>query len=247
MSEETGSINCSRCGNMFQGDFCSSCGKAKSLRRIDGGYILSEIASVFNFDKGLLLTIRELLLRPGMSVKKFILEDRNRLVKPLVFIIICSLVYTLLQQFFNFEDGYVNYSFEEGTTSTSQRMFDWLTKNYGYANILISLFIALWIKILFRKHPYNFFEILILLCFIIGTSMLLFSFFGVLDSLTGLPIVDKGMLVGVLYVSWGIGQFFQGNTWLNSLKGFFCYMLGLLTFVIFILILGLLIDGVFAQ
>ena len=37
--------------------------------------MLSELASIFNFNKGFLFTIKELLLRPGLNIQKFILEE----------------------------------------------------------------------------------------------------------------------------------------------------------------------------
>lgn len=233
---------CEYCKHELVGNFCSNCGRAKNLTRIDGKYILSEIGSVLNFDKGIFYTIKELLLRPGENVQNFIHKDRSRLIKPIVFIIVCSLTYTVLQQLLNFEDGYVNYSFDEDAVSTA--IFGWVTKNYGYANLLISIFIALWIKIIFRKQDYNFFEVLILLCFIVGVGMLIFSFFGIIDSLINFKIIDKGFFIGVLYIAWGIGQFFKGNKFVNSLKGLLSYMLGIMTFTIIILIVGVMIDWI---
>lgn len=244
ISEQNTSIICSRCGSEMKGKFCSNCGQAKTVKRIDGTYILSEIASVLNFNKGILFTLRELLLRPGPSIQKFILEDRNRLVKPILFIIVCSLVYTILQQVLNFEDGYVNYSFDTDTTSSF--MFTWISNNYGYTNILISLFIALWIKVFFRKQVYNYFEILVVLCFVMGTGMLIFSFWGIVDSLINFKIIDKGFFIGVVYISWGIGQFFNGNTIGNSFKGFLSYMLGFLSFALTIQVIGSFIDWLLA-
>ena len=70
----------------------------ETLPRIDGKYIWNEISSVLNFEKGLFYTIRELLIRPGETVREFIQKDRNRLVKPIIFIIICSFIYTIIQQ-----------------------------------------------------------------------------------------------------------------------------------------------------
>lgn len=195
---------------------------------------------MLNFDKGILFTIRELLLRPGENIRTFILADRNRLVKPVVFIIVCSLVYTLLQQTLGFEDGYVGFSFDENSTTTA--IFAWISQNYGYTNILMAVFIALWIRIFFRRYGYNFFEILILLCFVIGVGMLIFAFFGILDAFIDLPIIDKGFLLGVLYISWGIARFFDQRKILNYLKGFLSYMLGIVTFTFLALMLGLLID-----
>ena len=157
-----------------------------------------------------------------------------------MFVIICSLVYTLSQQLLHFEDGYVNYSFDEGSASTA--LFNWMSQNYGYANILMALFIGLWLKVFFWKSGYNFFEILILLCFMMGMGMLIFSIMGVFESLTSLKILDIGFLVGILYISWGIGQFFDKKKWLNYVKAFFSYMLGMFTFSIFIFMLGAIID-----
>ncbi len=231
--------NCKVCNSILHGHYCSTCGHPIKLKRINGAYILSEIGSILNFDKGILFTIRELLLRPGLSVQQFILEDRNRLVKPIVFVILCSLVYTLAQQLLSFEDGYVNYGAEAESTATS--IFQWISQHYGYSNILMAVFIALWIKVFFRKYGYNFFEILILLCFVMGMGMLLFAMAGAMDSIIELKIIDKGFLLGILYMAWAIGQFFGKKVW-NYIKAFFAYMLGLMTFAFVILIIGHLID-----
>lgn len=212
----------------------------ETLPRIDGKYIWNEISSVLNFEKGLFYTIRELLIKPGETVREFIQKDRNRLVKPIIFIIICSFIYTIIQQIFNFKDGYVGYSFSEESTINS--IFNWISKNYGYSNILMGIFIAFWIKIFFGKYNYNFYEILILLCFLMGIGMLLFAFFGIADSLIDLKIIDKGYLIGIIYILWGITQFFDKKKLMNYPKAIVSYFLGMVTFMIGIFILGTLID-----
>ena len=149
--------NCKNCKTEVNQNYCPNCGIPITLPRINGQYIFKEITSVLNFDKGILFTIKELLIRPGQSIKDFIHKDRNRLVKPIIFLIVSSLIYTLAQQFLNFEDGYVNSGgFGESAVA---KIFGWIQKNYGYANILMAIFIAIWIKIFFRKYEYNFFEI----------------------------------------------------------------------------------------
>ena len=240
MTEQKQTTFCKNCQSEFIGNFCSHCGRAQALKRIDGKYILSEIGSVFNFDKGILYTIRELLIRPGQSVQNFIHKDRNRLVKPLIFIIVCSLIYTIAQQLLHFEDGYVSAGgFGE---SSIAKVFEWIQKNYGYANILMAIFIAFWIKVFFGKNNYNFFEILILLCFVMGVGMLIYSVFGIIESLTKLSVLTFGGIFGVAYASWAIGRFFDKSRKLNYLKSFLSYFLGMITFYIGAIILGLVID-----
>ena len=244
MSNQEHKEKCKSCNSKTFGHFCSNCGQSQKLKRINYQYILSEIGSELNFNKGILFTIREVLLRPGSSVKIFIHEDRNRLVKPIVFLIICSLLYTIIQQTFNFEDGYVNFNFDDWKNSTIGSIFYWISNNYGYANILMATFIALWIKILFKKYEYNYYEIYILLCFIIGISMLIYSLFGIIEGLSNYPVLQFGVNIGILYSSWGIGQFFGKKRKMNYLKGFISYMLGMVTFIITVVLIGIILDWI---
>jgi len=231
---------CKNCETEVIQNYCPNCGTPVVLKRINGQYILKEISSVLNFDRGILYTIRELLLRPGKNIQTFVLEDRNRLVKPIIFIIITSLIYTLAQQFLHFEDGYVNAGgFEESATTN---IFGWIQKNYGYANIIMAIFIAGWIKVFFRKYEYNFFEILILLCFLMGIGMLIYTVFGLIESITKIQILQIGGMVALVYTSWAIGQFFDKNKKANYLKGFLSYLLGMITFFLAAIILGMGID-----
>jgi len=94
----------------------------------------------------------------------------------------------------------------------------------------------------FRKAGFNIFEILILLCFVIGIGMLIFSFFGRIDRLLNIKSIDKTFLVGVLYISWAIGQFFDKKKWFNYLKAFLAYILGMITFTLLAILVGYIID-----
>jgi len=235
-------MNCKNCNTEINQNYCPNCGEPAKLKRIDGKYILSEIGSVLNFDKGILFTIRELLLRPGQSIRNFISDDRNRLVKPIAFIIVTSLIYSVSQQFLHFEDGYINYSIEN-EKSAILSIFKWISNNYGYTNIFMAFLIAFWIKIFFRKHNYNFFEILILLFFLMGIGMLLFAFFGIISSIININVLDSGgAIIVFIYIFWGIGQFFGKKKITNYLKGLLSYIFGMISFALIALIIGLIID-----
>ena len=235
--------HCTHCNTALQeaSNYCGACGQSQTLRRIDGRYIISEIGSVLNFEKGFFYTVRELALRPGISVHNFINKDRKRLVKPIIFLIICSLIYSVSQQIFRFEDGYVNYSIEDKSAVTT--IFNWITSNYGYANTLMAGFIALWIKLFFRKYQYNFYEIIILLCFTMAIGMLAYTFFGIFESITSLPVLQFGGIAGMLYAPWAIARFYDKQKKRNYLKAFFAYMLGVVLFFIIAAGLGFLIDS----
>ena len=238
-------MNCKNCNTEISQNYCPNCGHPTKLKRIDGKYILSEIGSVLNFDKGILFTIRELLLRPGKSVKKFVSDDRNRLVKPVIFIIITSLIYSLINHFFHIEDSYVK--FEETKQSTTGHIFKWVQDHYGYANIIMGIFIAFWTKLFFRKYKYNFFEILILLCFVMGIGMLIYSIFALFYGITNIDLMQIAGIIGFLYSAWAIGQFFDKSKFSNYVKAFFSYLLGFITFSLTAILIGNLIDLIFNQ
>ena len=232
---------CKKCNNEFEGNYCFNCGHPQKIERINSGYIISEIASVLNFQKGIFHTIKELLIKPGQNIRQFISEDRNRLVKPILFIIICSLTYTVFVQIFEFKDGYINFHFDDSNSAMSL-IFQWITQNYGYSNILMAVFVAIWIKMFYRKYDYNFYEILILLLFISGMQMLMFALLGALESLIKTPILTFGTYFVLIYAFWAIGQFFDKRKILNYAKAPISYFLGLITFFLAASGIGLLID-----
>ncbi|TDQ11834.1 DUF3667 domain-containing protein [Pedobacter metabolipauper] len=232
--------NCKHCNHELTGSYCSNCGLPIKIKRIDSHYIIHEIEHVLHFEKGILFTIRELLVRPGQNIREFITDNRNRLVKPIIFVILSSLIYTLTIHYFHIEDGYVNSDDTKG--SSVSLIFNWIQSHYGYANIMMGIFIAFWLKLFFRKYNYNFFEMLILLCFVMGMGMLIFAAFALLEGLTKLNIMKGAGVAGVGYCTWAIGHFFEKMKVASYLKAFASYMLGMISFFTLAFLLGLLID-----
>jgi hypothetical protein len=235
-------ITCKNCTKPVTDSYCSNCGHARSLKRIDGHYISHEIQHLLHFEKGILYTVKELLIHPGESIREFITHNRERLVKPIVFIIIISLIYSSISHFFHIEQGYIKYSGKN--ESAIFKIFDWVEGHYGYANIIMGVFIAIWVKLFFRKYNYNFFEILILLCFAIGIGMLIYSVFTIAEVLLKIKLMQIAGVVGLAYCTWAIAQFFSGKKASDYIKALFAYLLGMLTFTIAAFILGGIIDAV---
>lgn len=235
---------CKKCNCEFQSNYCPDCGHPQKLERINSRYILSEIASVLNFQKGILYTIKELLIRPGHNIRVFISEDRNRLVKPIMFILITSLIYTIIGRIFHFEDGVIDGARDAlyNTDSATLAILKWIQENFGYANIIMAIFIGLWVKLFFRKYSFNFFEILILLCFIMGIEMLIYSAFDIIRGLTHTNIVPVEVLVGFIYTTFAVGQFFDKRKIANYIKALVSYLIGMITFVFVAMGIGVLID-----
>src|SRR6476620_11884823 len=99
---------CTNCGNPIAEKYCPNCGQPAQIKRIDGHYIIHEIEHVLHLEKGIMFTFRELMIRPGKNVREFISGSLSRLLKPIIFIIVTSLLYSLANHFFHVEDGYMN-------------------------------------------------------------------------------------------------------------------------------------------
>lgn len=233
-------MNCKNCNTEVTQNYCPNCGQPKKLKRIDGHYLIHEIVHILHFERGILFTVRELLIRPGENIRSFISENRSRLVKPIIFVIITSLIYSLINHFFHIEDAYIK--FNEQKQSTTGHIFKWVQDHYGYANIIIGLFIAFWTKLFFRKYNYNYFEIIILLCFVMGIGMLIYSVFALFLGLTHIYLMQIAGIVSFIYSAWAIGQFFDKSKFSNYVKALLSYLLGFLTFSLTAILIGTLID-----
>lgn len=231
---------CKKCNTGLNGAFCSGCGQKAQLERINGSYIKHEIEHLFHFEKGFLYTIRELLVRPGKNVRDFLAVNRSGLVKPITFIIITSLIYTLVNQYFHIEEQYVQ--FDETKTTTTGLIFKWITDHYGYANILMSVFIVFFIRLFFKKYDYNFYEILILICYVMGIGMLITALFALLQGLIHFGFMQLAGILFLAYTTFAIADFYDRRKPINYVKAFSAYFLGMMIFYTSAVIIGTVID-----
>jgi len=124
-------MNCKNCNTQINYKFCPDCGQPTSLKRIDGHYIVHEIEHILHFERGILYTIRELVKNPGQKIRNYLSENRSRLVKPILYIILTSLIHSLTINLFNIEEQYVK--FEGGKLSTPKKI------SRGYKGTMVML------------------------------------------------------------------------------------------------------------
>ncbi len=193
------------------------CGYPAQVQRIGSRYLIHEVGHLLHYERGLFYTIRALLARLGDTIRNYLSEDRRRVVQPSVFIIISSLVYTLANGFFKIEEGYVQFQ-QTDSTSTVALLFSWVQQHYGYANVLMAVFIALWLKLFFRKHSFNLFEILVMPCYIMGMYVLVLASFALMQGLVRIDIMAYAGMAATAYWVWAIGNFYNPKKWLSYVK-----------------------------
>ncbi|PWA07681.1 DUF3667 domain-containing protein [Flavobacterium laiguense] len=235
--------NCKNCNAEVTQNYCPNCGQSATLKRIDKHYISHEVQHLLHFEKGVFYTAKELLTRPGSSIKEFITENRNKHMKPVPFLILTSLLYIIIAHFFHADKIYNEKEKLLFGESSIGDIRHWIQTHYGYANIIMGIFIALCVKLLFRKYKYNLFEITILICFVMGQGMLFLTletfFVGLLNEQIFLGILT---IISFAYPTWAIGHFFDKSKVFSYVKAFFAYTLGYLFFEFSIIIVGLIVD-----
>jgi hypothetical protein len=217
--------------------------KSATPKRIDAHYLSHEFQHLLHFEKGFPYTIKQLLLRPGHAVREFLTEDRNKLTKPIPFLIFISLIYALISQYFPVTDVYGTDQYKFAKNSTAGIILSWVKVNYAYTDILISICIAFWVKLFFKKQAYNIFEILILLIFLNAMGTVFVSIAVVFGGVLNLPkLISIIYSLAFIYFIWATAQFFNQKKILNYVKVVIAFHLGSSTFYLILFAVGSACD-----
>jgi hypothetical protein len=75
-----------------------------------------------------------------------------------------------------------------------------------------------------------------------GIGMLIYTVFGIVQGLTDIKLMQAGAIVGFIYTTYAVGQFFDKRKLLSYVKALFAYLLGMLTFSLSAIAIGTIID-----
>jgi hypothetical protein len=151
-------ITCKNCNNQFTGNYCNICGQKASTHRLNLAHILHDFFhALTHVDKGFLFSAKELIIRPGHSIREYIEGKRLKLSNPLLMILIvgglCSWLYSELDlQMVNSVrikslDGPLHYL---------------VSKFFAVNTIFQCIFYAFFDYLLFSYKRYNYMELFVL-------------------------------------------------------------------------------------
>jgi len=240
--------SCKNCNESINGNYCSNCGQPVILKKIDRAYVIHEIKDALFSDRGFFYTTKQLFLRPGASVRHYITEDRSRYVKPVTYLIITALIYTLASHFFNidFLTHFEIFEIQDTPAPTMNRINRWMMDNMGYSGLITELYMAFWIRLFFRKSDYNLYEIFILLCYVSGIQLLFHSMALIPQAFIYSDSLNVSACIATIYSFWAIGQFFDGKKTKNYLKAILSFIVGSLIIVL-ISMIGSIVEVLIRQ
>ena len=161
------------------------------LERITMQKIFGFILDIFNLEKGLIYTVKELTINPGKAVRAYLFEDREKLVKPFRYLILSTAIMAFLTiNYIGFENSEFLQGLEAGYTMSGgekekdevfvkkmdQLVIDFKTAFSKYYNsfIIFSVpFYALAFLWFLRSPKLNYAEHLVLVSYLIAHQSVL--------------------------------------------------------------------------
>ena len=100
MSDVGKCANCARVTDGPEQKFCPACGQPTPTHRIDWHFLGHELEhSVLHMDRGVLYTLKRLMLRPGLLIRDYIEGRRAGIVKPLLLIMMTGAAATVMAHY----------------------------------------------------------------------------------------------------------------------------------------------------
>lgn len=100
MSDVGKCANCARVTDGPEQKFCPACGQPTPAHRIDWHFLGHELEhSVLHMDRGVLYTLKQLMLRPGHLIRDYIEGRRLGVVKPLLLVMLTGAAATLMAHY----------------------------------------------------------------------------------------------------------------------------------------------------
>lgn len=213
--------SCKNCGEVVQFNYCSNCGQSAETGRINFHYLSHEIQhSVLHVDRGILYTIKELLIRPGYTIKNYLDGKRVNYFKPFAFVIILGTIYGLIAHFFDAypEKEIVPNDVDAKVAEYYAIIIEWMYGHYSLVMLGLTPIVALSSYLVFRKSVYNYFEHLVMYSYIVGIQILLlligYIFYYNFSAIWFIGITS---FLGYCYNIWVLTQVFSQGSWFKTM------------------------------
>lgn len=210
---------CKNCGKEFSGNFCPHCGQSATIEKINLPNFIEEFTNtVFQINKGLPFTIKELFVRPGHAIRDFVEGKRKNYFKPIAYAFLLSTVYYFLSKYLGKETliNSVIGGFSRGISENIdnetfvQSIFNWLINNHAYTSLILIPFYSLSSYLSFFNKGLNYLEHFVLNAYIVGQQAIIYMFFIIIST-----IFDEDyyleilmVIIAVIYAYWVFRQFF---------------------------------------
>jgi len=159
-------VNCKNCNTKIEQIFCPICGQKTNTKRyvVKSALFVDAFQNLFEVNKGLVYTIKELFSRPGNSIREYIQGKRIRHRNYIELLLIVIAFSYFLEQYasINSANLVTSESIYEGTNSLMRSFVEFSNENPKLYMLLMIPLNALFSFIWFQRSKQNYIEHLIL-------------------------------------------------------------------------------------
>jgi len=236
---------CKNCSKPVIGKYCSDCGQSTGTGRINYHYIINEFQHSFlHVDRGIFYTIKELLLRPGDTMREYLSGKRISHFKPFAFVIILGTIYGFMGHFFKVypEDSLMPFNNSSPDANEYSLMtYEWIYSHYSVVMLAFIPFFALGSYLVFRKSSYNYVEFLVICSYISGMQILfMIAIYFLYYFIQSAWIVRLSIIIIYLYHIWAYVQLFdKASKFITMVKTWVSMTISFLLLLVMIVIISL--------
>jgi hypothetical protein len=220
--------------------------------RLTMGLMLRGVAErFFELDKGWPRTVRELTLKPGAMIRRYVQGDRKVYANPFAYLIVGTAVSVLVQKAVGFQEKMIASSHTAMMESPlqlefAQRFIELMSQNALYVSIGIVVPLALLLRLFFLRSGYNIAEFLVFALYSVGhlalLGFVLIPLYMLLPSAAHKGVA--GISVAIIYTSFAARGFFSGRLVSVIFKTAVAYVVAYCVF--FIVMMVLILAYIFA-
>lgn len=245
---------CQNCDHEYTGRYCSQCGQRADTHPVNWHYIWHEIPhSVWHVDHGIAYTLRQLVVRPGHTIREFLEGRRVNHYRPLALLLMLGAALLFVQHGLGVSFMKASQEMFDSKPASAHaqafqtKMFDWMERNQTLVYILMIPFYAFGNWLMFRRQRYNYPQMLVVSTFITNFNMLLslvtvVLFWALGGSVAAYKTIVVISLVGMLgYYIVTYYQLFQRRARLITVawRSLVAYAIGYLSFLTLGMLIGL--------
>lgn len=236
MSEATGCANCGRAIDGSAQKFCPACGQPTPMHRIDWHFMAHELEhSVLHMDRGILYSIKELMLRPGHLMRDYLEGRRARQAKPFLLLMVTAALVVLASKYLLDQavidtdsvlaaaeaarGGAPATAGEAAAIKAYVAVTSWMSQHFAASTLLLLPFEAAAFRIAFHRFGnLNYPEWLVITAFLTVQTFVVWTVVMVLQR--WIPQPELWLLgLSTLYGIFSLVQFFQGRPrWKSALR-----------------------------
>ena len=221
MDDATGCSNCGRDIDVPGQKFCPDCGQPTPAHRIDWHFLGHELEhSVLHMDRGILYSLKNLMLRPGHFVRDYIEGRRANHVKPLLLIMMTAAIVVVLSKYLNDGDVMNTAMIADAARASGDQdslrvakiyaaIGEWMNQHFAVSTLILIPLEALAFRLAFwRSGNLNYPEWLLITAFLTVQTFVLWAL--------SLPLhrshpsaMGWVLLASVMYAVFTLIQFFR--------------------------------------